>query len=114
MRFPGPGGVLMHAEMKIGDSPIMLADEMPGTPHHSPVHFGGTPVSILLYVTDVDSVFNRAVEAGAKVQRPLEDQFYGDRAGTVADPYGHVWTIATHKEDVSVEEMKKRMAAMAK
>jgi PhnB protein len=114
MRFPGPGGVLMHAEMKIGDSPIMLADEMPGMPHHSPLHYGGTPVSIALYVEDADAVFTRAVAAGAKVRQPMQDQFYGDRSGTIEDPYGHVWTIATHKEDVSVEEMTKRMAAMAK
>jgi PhnB protein len=114
MRFPGPGGILVHAEIKIGDSPIMLADEMPGMPHHSPLHFGRTPVSILLYVTDVDALFDRAVAAGAKVQQPVKDQFYGDRAGTIQDPYGHVWTIATHKEDVSMEEMKKRMEAMPK
>lgn len=111
MRMPGPGGRIAHAEIKIGDSPIMLADEAPETPYRSPQSLGGSPVSILLYVEDVDAVFERAVSAGAKVQRPLADQFYGDRTGGVTDPFGHIWYIATHKEDVSPEEMKKRAAA---
>jgi PhnB protein len=114
VRFPGPGGVLTHAEMQIGDSPIMLADEHPGMPYRSPLHYGGTPVRVALYVENVDTVFNRAVGAGAKVQRPLQDMYYGDRAGTVEDPYGHFWLIATHKEDVSMEDMKKRLAALPK
>lgn len=114
LRFPGPGGALMHAEIQIGDSPIMLADEMPGMPHRSPKSLGGTPVSIMLYVEDADAVFNRAVAAGATVQRPVVDQFYGDRSGTLEDPFGHVWTVGTHKEDVSSEEMKKRSEAMMK
>ena len=111
MRMPGSGGKIGHAEIKIGDSPIMLADEVPGMGFRSPESIGGSPVSILLYVEDVDSVFNEAVAAGAKVQRPVADQFYGDRTGGVTDPFGHVWYIATHKDDVSPEEMKKRAAA---
>jgi PhnB protein len=111
MRMPGAGGKIGHAEIKIGDSPIMLADEVPGMGFRSPESIGGSPVSILLYVEDVDAVFNEAVAAGAKVQRPVADQFYGDRSGGVTDPFGHVWYIATHKEDVSPEEMKKRAAA---
>jgi PhnB protein len=112
MRFPGPGGKVMHAEIKIGDSLIMLADEFPEMGFRSPQALGGSPVGIALYVEDVDAVFDRAVTAGAKVVKPVQDQFYGDRSGTVTDPYGHVWTIATHKEDVSHEEIQKRMAAM--
>ncbi len=111
MRMPGPGGKIGHAEIKIGDSPIMLADEVPGMGFRSPESLGGSPISILLYVEDVDAVFSEAVAAGAKVQRPVADQFYGDRTGGVTDPFGHVWYIATHKEDVSSEEMKKRAAA---
>ena len=111
MRMPGPGGKIGHAEIKIGDSPIMLADEVPGMGFRSPESLGGSPISILLYVEDVDVVFSEALAAGAKVQRPVADQFYGDRTGGVTDPFGHVWYIATHKEDVSPEEMKKRVAA---
>jgi PhnB protein len=114
MRFPGPGGKLMHAEIKVGNSPVMLADEMPGMPHRSPKSYGGTPVSILLYVEDVDTVFNRAIASGGKIQRPLRDEFYGDRTGTLEDPFGHVWSIATHKEDVSTDEMIRRSAAAMK
>lgn len=112
MRFPGPGGSIGHAEIKIGDSPIMLADEAPQMGYRSPVSFGGSPVSIMLYVEDVDRVVDRAVKAGAKLERPVADQFYGDRNGTIQDPFGHVWTIGTHKEDVSPEEMQRRAAAM--
>jgi PhnB protein len=111
MRMPQPDGRIGHAEIKIGDSTIMLADEFPEMGARSPQSLGGSPVSILLYVEDVDTVFAQAVAAGAKVQRPLADQFYGDRTGGVTDPFGHVWYIATHKEDVSEEEMKKRAAA---
>ena len=114
MRFPGPGGKIMHAEIKIGDSPIMLADEMPEMGVRGPNAYGGTPVGIMLYVPDVDALFKQAVAAGAKVVRPLVDQFYGDRSGTVIDPFGHKWTLGTHKEDVSTEEMQRRMAAMEK
>jgi PhnB protein len=114
LRFPGPDGKIMHAEIQVGDSPIMLADEMPGTPYRSPKSFGGTPVSVMLYVEDVDAFFNRCIAAGGKVQRPVEDQFYGDRTGTFEDPFGHVWSVATHKEDVSLEDMKKRAEAAMK
>jgi PhnB protein len=112
MRMPGPGGKVMHAEIKIGDSPIMLADEFPDMDALGPKARGGSPVGICLYVEDVDALFARAVAAGAAVKRPLQDQFYGDRAGTLTDPFGHVWTLATHVEDVSPEEMQRRMAAM--
>ena len=111
MRMADPSGKIGHAEIKIGDSPIMLADEVPEMGHRSPESLGGSPVSILLYVEDVDAVFNQAVAAGAKVQRPVADQFYGDRTGGVTDPFGHVWYVATHIEDVSPEEMRKRAAA---
>jgi PhnB protein len=112
LRMGGPGDCVAHAEIKIGDSPVMLADEFPNMGYSSPQKYGGTPVSILLYVPDVDAVFNRAVAAGARVVKPLQNQFYGDRSGTVADPFGHVWTIATHVEDVPEEELHRRMAAM--
>jgi PhnB protein len=111
MRMPKPNGKIGHAEIRIGDSPIMLADEAAEMGARSPRTFGGSPVSIFLYVDDVDTTFARAVDGGAKVQRPLADQFYGDRTGGVEDPFGHVWYIATHVEDVSPEEMKKRAAA---
>jgi PhnB protein len=104
-------GKIGHAEMKIGDSPIMLADEHPEMGHRGPQSLGGSPVSILLYVEDVDALFNQAVTAGAKIDRPLEDKFYGDRGGSLTDPFGHIWHLATHKEDVTPEEMEKRMAA---
>jgi PhnB protein len=111
MRFPGPQGKLVHAEVQIGDSPVMLADEMPEALCQGPKTRGGTTVGIMIYVENADAVFNQAVAAGAKVLRPLKDQFYGDRSGSVEDPFGHVWTIATHKEDVSSAEMAKRAAA---
>jgi PhnB protein len=111
MRMAEPSGRIGHAEIRIGDSPIMLADEVPEMGFRSPESLGGSPVSILLYVEDVDAVFSQAVAAGAKVQRPVADQFYGDRTGGVTDPFGHIWYIATHKEDVSPEEMRKRAAA---
>jgi PhnB protein len=114
MRFPGPNNTVMHAEIKIGDSVIMLADEHENGPYRSPLAVGGTPVSLMVYVEDVDTVFNQAVSLGAKSTREVEDQFYGDRSGNLTDPFGHVWTIATHKEDVSAEEMQRRMAALPK
>ena len=114
MRFPGPDGRIGHAEIKVGDSPIMLADEHPEMGYRGPQSLGGTTVSILLYVEDVDTAFARAVAAGGKALRPVQDQFYGDRSGTLADPFGHVWTIATHKEDVSPQEMHKRFEASMK
>ncbi len=109
-RMDAPGGRIGHAEMKIGDSIIMLADEYPEMGFRGPKALGGTPVSLLLYVENVDAQFERAVAAGAKVQRPVKDQFYGDRSGTLEDPFGHVWTIASHKEDVPPDEMNRRMA----
>jgi PhnB protein len=114
MRFPGPDGKIGHAEIRIGDSPVMLADEFPEMGHRAPQSLGGSAVGILLYVPDVDALFTRAAAAGAKVLRPLQDQFYGDRSVTVEDPFGHNWTLATHKEDVSHEEMQRRMQAMMK
>ncbi len=108
-RMPAPGGKIGHAEIKIGDSPIMLADESPEMGYKSPQSLGGSPISIMIYVADVDTVFKQAVAAGGKEQRPVKDQFYGDRSGTLEDPFGHVWHVATHKEDVSPEEMERRM-----
>lgn len=110
-RMPAPEGKIGHAEIKIGDSPIMLADEAPEMGYKSPQSLGGSPVSIMIYVEDVDTVFNRAIAAGGKEQRPVKDQFYGDRSGTLEDPFGHVWHVATHKEDVSPEEMERRAQA---
>ena len=112
MRFPGENGTIGHAEMKIGDGIVMLADEMPDMGYSSPPSLGGTPVSLMFYVADVDTRFAQAIAAGGTVKQAVKDQFYGDRSGTLADPFGHVWTIATHLEDVSAEEMQKRMAAM--
>ena len=114
MRFEGPPGRIAHAEVKIGDSHVMLADESPDQGFVGPQTLGGAGVSLMLYVQDVDSTFARAVAAGATVRRPVADQFYGDRVGTLADPFGHVWSIATHREDVSVEEAKRRMEALPK
>jgi PhnB protein len=111
MRFATPGGMIGHAEIKIGDSTIMLADEHPDMGYRSPKSLGGSPVSILLYVEDVDRWFERAIAAGGKVERPLANQFYGDRTGVLVDPFGHVWSIATHVEDVSAEEMDRRVKA---
>ena len=113
MRFPTPDGKIAHAEMKIGDGVFMLADESPEQGHKSPEALGGTPVSMMFYVKEVDAVFGRAVAAGAVARQPVKDQFYGDRSGTLADPFGHTWTIATHVEDVSPEEMKRRMSSMS-
>ena len=110
-RFPAPGGRIGHAEIKIGDSPIMLADQHPEMGYKGPQALGGSPVSIMLYVEDVDSVFNRAVASGARVKDAVQDKFYGDRSGTLIDPFGHTWHIATHKEDVSMEEMERRAKA---
>ena len=106
-----PDGKVGHAELQIGDSRIMLADENPsmGEGHTSAATIGGSPISLYLYVPDVDKVFERAVAAGAKTLRPVQDQFYGDRSGFIQDPFGHLWGIATHVEDVSPEQMKERM-----
>ena len=113
MRFPMPGGKAGHAELEIGDSLVMLADEMPEMGYVGPRSVGGTPVSLMVYDVDVDARLAQAVAAGAVVTREVKDEFYGDRIGTLTDPFGHVWSIATHKEDVSPEEMQRRMAAMA-
>ena len=113
MRMGGPDGRVGHAEIQFGDSLVMLADEYPEMGFRGPQSFGGSPVSILLYVDDCDDMFNRAVAKGAKIAKPMSDQFYGDRAGTLEDPFGHVWTIATHKEDLTSEEIMKRAAAAA-
>jgi len=114
LRMADPHGRVGHAEIKIGDSVIMLADEHPAMGYRGPRSLGGSSVSILLYLEDVDGVFERAVKAGAKAQRPVADQFYGDRSGTLEDPFGHVWTVATHVEDVPPEEMQRRAEAAMK
>ncbi len=111
MRMVGPDGRVGHAELRIGDSVIMLADEHPEMGARGPQTIGGSPVSILLYVEDVDARASQAVAAGAKILRPVQDQFYGDRSGTFEDPFGHLWHVATHKEDLSPEEMRKRAQA---
>jgi PhnB protein len=111
LRMPGPGGKISHAEIKIGDSIVMLADEMPDMYSKSPKTVGATTGGGMLYVEDCDAVFKRAVDAGATVMMPLTDMFWGDRYGQVKDPFGHLWSIATHKEDVSPEEMQKRQEA---
>jgi PhnB protein len=113
MRMPGPNDTIGHAEIQINDFRIMLADEFPEMNFRSPQAFGGTPVGINLYVKDVDAVAKKVVAAGAKLLRPVADQFYGDRSCSVEDPFGLVWHIATHVKDVSMREMKKRAAAMA-
>ena len=112
MRVP-EGKRIAHAELKIGDSHIMLADENPNGGYRSPKAIGGTPVSIMVYVEDVDAIIGRAVNNGAKLAVPNKDQFYGDRSGTIHDPFGHVWTVATHIKDVSMDEMKAHMAGVS-
>ncbi len=109
MRMPGPGGTIGHAELEVGDSLVMLADEFPDMGALSPKTIGGSPVTLSVYVEDVDAVFEAALEAGATSVRPLEDQFYGDRSGQFEDPFGHRWSIATHVEDVPPDEMEQRM-----
>jgi PhnB protein len=111
LRIADPQGRVGHAEIKIGGSVIMLADEHPSMGYRGPRSLGGSSVSILLYLEDVDRVFERAVGGGARALRPVTDQFYGDRSGTLEDPFGHVWTVATHVEDVPPEEMKRRAEA---
>jgi PhnB protein len=114
MRFPGPGGTVAHAEMQIGDSVVIVEDEVPeqGSKAPPPGGVAGSPFLLFIYVEDVDAVIARAVELGATLQRPPQDQFYGDRDGYVIDPFGHGWTIATHVEDVAPEEMARRMAEL--
>jgi PhnB protein len=114
-RIDMPGGRIGHAELQFGDSRLMLADDFPDMPDaiaRSPKTLGGTTVGFNVYIDDVEARFKQAVDAGAVVKRPVKDQFYGDRSGTVEDPFGHVWTLSTHVEDVSPEELKKRMEAM--
>ena len=113
LRMPAPGGLIGHAELEIGDSVLMLADEFPGMGMSSPATLKGTTVSFMIYVKDVDAAFKRAVAAGAKVVHPPQDKFYGDRSCTVADPFGHLWSLATHIEDVPPKELKRRAAAEA-
>lgn len=113
MRLPGPDGTIGHAELQLGNSLIMVADEAPQLGLRGPRAIGGTPVTISVYVEDVDGVVERAVQAGATVLRPVEDQFYGDRSGQFEDPFGHRWSVATHVEDVSPEEMGRRAADLA-
>ncbi|HEV7473188.1 MAG TPA: VOC family protein [Pyrinomonadaceae bacterium] len=110
-RFPAPDGKIGHAEIKIGDSPIMLADEYADMGYKGPLALGGSAVSLMLYVQEVDTVFQQALDAGATAKEAVSDKFYGDRMGTVVDPFGHVWHLATHKEDVSIEEMQSRAKA---
>ena len=112
MRMPAPGGRIGHAEIKIGDSHVMLADENAEMNARSPKTVGGSPLSLLVYVENADETVERAVAAGARLDRPVEDKFYGDRMGAIEDPFGHQWYVGTHIEDVTPEEMKKRMAAM--
>jgi PhnB protein len=110
MRIPGPDGKLGHAEIQIGDAVLMLADEHPEIGFRSPHSIGGTPVALSLYVHDVDAVFKRALENGATALKDVQDQFYGDRSGSFEDPFGHRWSVASHVEDVSPEEMQRRAA----
>jgi len=112
MRMPGPDGKISHAEIKIGDSIIMLGPAQATTGVRSPQSLGGSTVSIFLYLEDVDSTFKKALSAGAREAQPLADQLWGDRYGRLTDPFGHSWSLATHTEDVSPEEMKRRMQAM--
>jgi PhnB protein len=114
MRMPGPGDKVGHAELTIGDATIMLADEHPEMGARGPRAYGGAAVSLHLYVPDVDATVKAAVGAGAKLLRPVENKFYGDRSGTIEDPFGHHWHVSTHVEDVAPDEMARRAAAMAK
>lgn len=112
LRLDQPDGRLGHAELRIGDAPLMLADEFPEMGFHSPLSLGGSPVTLHLYVDDADAAVQRAVEAGATLLRPVADQFYGDRGGQLQDPYGHIWWIATRKEALSVDEIRQRAAKL--
>jgi PhnB protein len=113
MRMAAPGGKIAHAELEIGDSVIMLADESPDWNAYAPAKYGGSPISLMLYVPNVDQVVKKAAAAGGKITRPVKDEFYGDRRGDIEDPFGHHWHISTHVEDVSDKEMERRMKAMA-
>jgi PhnB protein len=111
MRMPKPDGTLGHAELRIGASVIMLADESPGIEAFAPKKWGGSPITLMLYIEDVDGVVAKAAALGATVTRPVADQFYGDRTAGITDPFGHKWYLATHVEDVPPEEMERRAAA---
>lgn len=111
-RLTMPDGKIGYAAVQLGDARIILADESPDWGNHAPPTLGGTPVRLYLYVEDVDAVFARALEAGATEEIAVSDQFYGDRSGRIQDPFGHLWVLATHVEDVSSEEMRRRMDAM--
>ncbi len=108
MRMDGPGGTIGHAEISIGNARLMLSDECPEMGLRSPKSLGGAGASFMIYVENVDTAFSTAIAAGGKELRPVKDQFYGDRSGTLEDPFGHVWTISTHMEDLSMEELRKR------
>jgi PhnB protein len=110
LRMAHPTGKIGHAEIKIGDSIIMMADEFPDHDIRSPESFGGSPVSLLLYVEDVDTAFPQAIAAGGTVVKPIADQFYGDRSGMLKDPFGHTWSISTHKEDLTPEQVQQRIS----
>lgn len=110
MRFPGPGGTIMHAEIRVGDSVVMLADEMPEQGGRSPKSYGGTPVSFFVYKDNVDAAWKRAVDAGAKEIMPLQDMFWGDRTGCLEDPFGHRWWLAQHTQDLTPEEIQRNAA----
>ena len=112
VRLSIPGGGTAHAEIDIGGSRLMMADENPAFGNKSPETVGGSPAAFMFYVNDVDAAFQRAVDAGATVKRPLENQFYGDRVGTLVDPFGFQWSIGTHIEDVNGQEMQRRMEKM--
>jgi PhnB protein len=114
MRHTSPDGKVGHAEIRIGDTVVMLADEHPDHDAHAPGKFGGSPVSLHMYVEDVDKVWSQALAAGARIKRPLDNQFYGDRNGALEDPFGHTWNLSSHVEDVSMEELDRRVAAMMK
>ncbi len=114
MKLDAPGGRVGHAELEIGNALVMLADEHPEMGALAPTTIGGTPVGLHLYLEDVDAVAKKAIAAGATLKRPVENQFYGDRLGSIIDPFGHLWHISTHVEDVSPEEIGRRAAAMAK
>jgi PhnB protein len=112
VRLADPSGKVMHAEIRIGNVPIMLADEFPGMGYRSPTTLGGSAVSILLYVDDVDASFEAAIASGATVTMPVQDQFDGDRRGTLSDPFGHVWLLAMKQENLSLDELTQRFTAM--
>lgn len=111
-RMDAPGGRIAHCEFQIGDSRLMMADENPSMNARGPKSIGGSPLHLMIYVEDVDRVFKNAIGAGGVETQPLKDQFYGDRSGSLSDPFGHHWTVATHKEEVSPDEMERRMKAM--